>query len=89
MTSLPLPGLPRSFAIPLGVMDVHVLVDGSGGVSIASPDPIPRALQEVVTLVLETWMIDLPAGEQTGETIIPPEAWLDYFGHRTVAATNE
>lgn len=88
MTSLLPPGLPRSFVIPLGVMDVRVLVDNSGEVTITSPSPVPHALESVVTLVLETWMIDLPAGWQAGETMIPPEAWFDYFGHRTVAATD-
>lgn len=80
---------PRGLVIPLGVLDVSVAVDGEGTVTILSPLPIPGALHEVVVKVLETWMIDLPLGGEEGSTMIPPEPWFDYFGHRLVEVADD
>ena len=50
MSTLPPPSsiTPRSFVIPLGVMDVRIVVRGADDVPITSPDPLPAALQDVV-----------------------------------------
>lgn len=82
MSVPPSPSGTRTFTIPLGVMDIEVLVHPTGDAWIASPAPVPEALHEVVTKVLETWMIDLPLGEVEGSTMIGQQMWADYFGHR-------
>lgn len=84
MPALPPPSsiTPRSFVIPLGIMDVRIVVRGADDVLIASPDPLPTALQDVVERVLETWMIDWDPARGSASLMIPPQMWLDYFGHR-------
>lgn len=75
-----------SFIIALGIMDVEVLILEGGGVWVTSPAPLPDALKPVVESVLSTWMIDYRADENEGETMIGPQAWREYFGHRTLEA---
>ena len=91
MSTLPPPSsiTPRSFVIPLGVMDVRIVVRGADAVSITSPDPLPVALQDVVERVLETWMIDWDQARNSASLMIPPQTWVDYFGHRTEGVADD
>lgn len=82
MTNVAPPPTCRTFTIPLGIMDVDVIVQSDGDVHIKSEAPIPQALHEAVSAVAGTWAIDLAPGATLGTTLIGPRGWRELFAHR-------
>lgn len=77
------PRRPRTFTISFGVTDIPVVVHHDGLVHIQAPKHLAPTLEQLLSDVLETWLIDAVPGDLVAETAVSPLLWYDYFVSRT------